>query len=95
MGMKIDKAWADNMAGRVNFAPTAAFDLADDTDQATVYGHISREGLRASAIDNRAAANNDIMIHLGPPVCLLLVCGKSSRGEAGRTDLGMFIFGRP
>src|SRR5580704_991750 len=66
MGVDIDPAGGDQQAVRVDLAPAGAGLAADRGDLAVIDRDIASKGLRAGAVEDGAAANDDIM-HLASP----------------------------
>ncbi len=70
MGVDIDPAGSDQETARVDLAPCRAGLAADLRDQGPVDCQVAAKGRGADAVEDRAAANGDVMHNLLPPVML-------------------------
>ena len=66
MGVDVDEAGGDDLAGGVDLAPGGAADLADLDDAVAVDRDVALEGRRARAVDDGAATNNQIPLDGSP-----------------------------
>jgi len=70
MGVNIDKAGGDDLAGSVDFLIGAARDLPDRGDQSVLHGYIADKARCSGAINDGAAADDQIKLrHILSPVC--------------------------
>ena len=65
MAVDIDEARGDGEAGGVDLAPGGAFYLPDGDDPALADGDVGLPGRSASAVDDAAAANEQIVAWVG------------------------------
>ena len=63
MRVNVDEARADDEPAGINFVVPFAGDGADGADESLVDGNVADERLAAGAVDDGAAANDDIVVH--------------------------------
>ena len=64
MGVDVDKSWGDDAAGGVDFGECrgAGEELPEGDDAVAADGELAGDGGRAGAIDERRAADDDVVV---------------------------------
>src|SRR5271166_5775544 len=81
MGMRVDKAGADNQVRRVDYARGETIDVIDLDDAAAGRGDVAAPSRRSAAIDDSTVLDQQIVRHRGPSLLMLRLRAASLQSQ--------------